>query len=145
MCRWNRVEICTVTSHSLLVPSWRPGSGDCVTEGEDCGLEERLGRGVLTGEITGDEADVPAPGLVNRMLWRSECTGCEESTPPEDNSRKQECFEFAQLHNKSNHIWFHSNYKNNTVLQTSLYKKVEGFFIKYNVKTPLKWTNCSDS
>lgn len=87
---WNRAEVCTVTSHSLLVPSWRADSGDCVTEGEDRGCEERLGAGVLTDEITAEEADVPTPGLVNGTLWLTECTGCEESTPPENNSRKQE-------------------------------------------------------
>lgn len=96
VCTWNRAEVCTVTSHSLLVPSWRANSDDCVTEGEDGGCEERLGAGVLTDEITAEEVDVPAPGLVNRMLWLTECTGCEESMPPENNSRKQEHFVFAQ-------------------------------------------------
>lgn len=89
--KWNRAEICAVTSHSVLVPSWRASSGDCVTDGEDRVCEERLGAGVLNEEIAAEEADVPAPGLVNWMLWLTACMGCAESMPPE-NSRKQEYF-----------------------------------------------------
>lgn len=89
---WNRADVCPATSHPLLVPSWRADSGDCVTEGEDRGCEERLGAGVLTDEATAEEAGVPAPGLVNGMLWLTECTGCGESTAPENKSRRRECF-----------------------------------------------------
>lgn len=92
VCMWNRAEVCTITSHSLLIPSWRASSGDCVTDGEDGGFEDRLGAGDLTDDITAEEADVPAPGLVNGTFWLTECTGCEESMPPENNSRKQEPF-----------------------------------------------------
>lgn len=85
---WNRVEVCIIISHSLLVPSWRAESGDCVMEGEDRGCEERPGAGVLTEEIRAEEAGAPNPGLVSWTFWLTECTGCEESMPPENNSRK---------------------------------------------------------
>lgn len=91
VCMWNWAKSVVWLSHSLLVPSWRASSGDCVTDGEDGDFEDRLGAGDLTDDITAEETDVPTPGLVNGTFWLTECTGCEESMPPE-NSRKQESF-----------------------------------------------------